>query len=311
MNFDVIGCSTTWSVRPTSCYILDGRIMFDCGEGTGKAVTALCGADKWKDIDHIFITHLHTDHIFCINQYLLQNINSADVVKGRDRLKIVGIKGLRDALYSIFKFATTKKIRLEDYVDIVEITDYSKPIIVKGKANGCCGYAGGASGKNINGFNLSGGRASGCDVACGGAGLSGNGGASAGSCGDYVIQPFPLNHGDVADCGFAITKDGYTLGYTGDSIYDEALIRMVERCDAVVCDVSGMENKPNHMGVEGYNALKSAFTNKQFFAVHCGDLVFANAKKLGLNTLDSGSRLVAQNGVLTKTTFNKLQELQF
>ncbi len=247
MKFDVIGCSTSWSSRPTSCYLLDEHIMFDCGEGSTKPLVKFYGSEMFMKVDYIFITHYHTDHIFAINQFLSQRI-IFHPNKEQKRLTIFGIKGLKDVLVKLFSFALKKEINMEDYVNIIEIEDFSKPIKV----------------------------------------------------GEYEIMPFPLHHGDFDNCGFAIKQNNFVLGYTGDTAFDNNLLKMAKYCNALVCDVSGYENKPNHMGVEGYNELRKMFPQKTFFAVHCSDPVYFGAEKLGLNKLDSGDCLKIKDNQIVK-----------
>lgn len=251
MKFDVIGCSTSWTSRPTSCYLLDEHIMFDCGEGSTKPLVKFYGSEMFMKVDYIFITHYHTDHIFAINQYLSQRIlyNSNENQK---LLTIIGIKGLKNVLTMLFAFAYKKEVVVDDYINVIEIEDFSKTIKVD----------------------------------------------------EYEIKPFPLRHGNFDNCGFAIKQNNFVLGYTGDTIFDDNLIKMAEYCNALICDVSGYKNMPNHMGVEGYNELKKMFPQKTFFAVHCSDPVYNDAKKLGLNKLDSGDCLKIKDNQIIKSLIN-------
>ena len=61
MKITVIGCSTTWTNRATSSYCINDNILVDAGEGTLK-VYEKAGVN-FNNIKHIFITHLHTDHV--------------------------------------------------------------------------------------------------------------------------------------------------------------------------------------------------------------------------------------------------------
>ncbi|MGN1227668.1 MAG: MBL fold metallo-hydrolase, partial [Christensenellales bacterium] len=128
MQMFVVGCSNSWTTRPTSCYLLDGHIMFDCGGGTSKNVIVQFGVDKLDEVDYIFITHFHADHIFAINEYLSEKIIFN--YDSNNRLTVVGLKGLKECLECLFKFSTKKPIKMEDYINIIEIDDFSKSLQV-------------------------------------------------------------------------------------------------------------------------------------------------------------------------------------
>ena len=98
------------------------------------------------------------------------------------------------------------------------------------------------------------------------------------------------------------------LGYTGDTAFDDNLLKMVKYCNALICDVSGYENRPNHMGVNGYNELKKMFPQKTFFAVHCSDPVYYDAEKLGLNKVDSGDCLKITDNQIIKSLIQSKNE---
>lgn len=252
MKLDIIGCSTSWSSRPTSCYLLNEHIMFDCGEGTTKPLVAFYGSKMFMKVDCIFITHYHSDHFFGVIQFLSQRINFCSNEEQK-QLTIYGIKGLKDALDKLFTFSNKEKVNIEDYINVIEIEDFSKPINVDG----------------------------------------------------YEIMPFPLHHGDFDNCGFAIKQNNFVLGYTGDTAFDDNLLKMVKYCNALVCEVCGKKNAVNHMGVEGYNELRKMFPQKTFFAVHCTDPVYNDAEKLNLNKLDSGDCLEVKDNKIVKSVIKQ------
>lgn len=232
MEIFVAGCSLSWSERATSCYVLDDHILFDCGEGTSKNVVKRYGEEILQKIDWIFITHLHADHIFAIDEYLTQSIMyKKDFTK---KLTFVGPEGLKDAIRVLFKFSAKGEYVFENYINIFEVNQNSDPFFVDG----------------------------------------------------YKISMFDLHHGEFDDIGYVIDDGKQKLGYTGDTEFDLNLIKMVEACDAMICDVSGYENTSRHMGVAGYNELKNRYPNKSFYAVHCNREVFLNAKKLNLNLVN-------------------------
>lgn len=131
MELFVAGCSLSWSDRFTSCYMLDKHILFDCGEGTSKNVVKHYGQSKLADIDWIFITHFHVDHIFSLCQYLSQTIIFKHRV-GKEKLTIVGPKGLLGVLKTLFAFSTKKPDKIDEFINVKEVDSKSAPIKVDG-----------------------------------------------------------------------------------------------------------------------------------------------------------------------------------
>ena len=121
MEVKVIGCSTTWTDKPVSCYCLDNRIIVDSGEGTLKYYKQ--NGVNFLDINNIFITHLHTDHFGGLGAYLGQVLVYEDDSK-KFRLSIYGPKGIKEQLNIFAKnFACpTVNKRVEDYINVVEIS---------------------------------------------------------------------------------------------------------------------------------------------------------------------------------------------
>jgi ribonuclease BN (tRNA processing enzyme) len=63
MRLRVLGCSGGIGGRHlrTTSFLVDGDILIDCGTGVGDLTLA-----ELSQIDHIFITHSHLDHVACI-----------------------------------------------------------------------------------------------------------------------------------------------------------------------------------------------------------------------------------------------------
>ncbi|MEJ7569523.1 MAG: MBL fold metallo-hydrolase [Gaiellaceae bacterium] len=64
MQLDVIGSSPAWPNPGGACsgYLLEGRVLLDCGPGVLAKLRDRPGADGWPDVEAIAITHLHLDH---------------------------------------------------------------------------------------------------------------------------------------------------------------------------------------------------------------------------------------------------------
>ena len=134
MEVKVIGCSTTWSDRPMSSYCIDGSILVDCGEGTPKSYKK--NGIYFLDIDHIFITHYHSDHVAGICMFLAQEIGYAKP-ETMKRLTVYGPKGLLNCLNALKDYVViggefARSVNLTDYINVVEIDNLDK-IINAGK----------------------------------------------------------------------------------------------------------------------------------------------------------------------------------
>ncbi len=132
MQIKVVGCSNSWSQRPVSCYCLDDTILIDCGAGARKYFkrTKVFA----KNIKNIFITHLHSDHFFD----LILFVNTEITYKPKDEAKSltiygpVGLYNILDYFVKTIKVAgpDSQNVKIEDYLNIVEISDFNKVIEV-------------------------------------------------------------------------------------------------------------------------------------------------------------------------------------
>lgn len=130
MEVKVIGCSTTWTDKPVSCYCINNKIIVDSGEGTLKYYKQ--NNVNFLDVNNIFITHLHTDHFAGLGAYISQVLVYEDESK-KYRLSIYGPKGIKKALNILaqnFACPTINK-KVEDYINVVEISSKEQIIEVE------------------------------------------------------------------------------------------------------------------------------------------------------------------------------------
>lgn len=130
MQIKVIGSSTAWSDRPCSSYCINNEILIDCGEGTTKLYNKL--RIVLNDIKYIFITHTHSDHTLGLVQYLCQYVfyNPPEKYK---TLIIFAPRGFTNYLHKLFKLVChPKTVDLTQFINIVEIADFSKKIEIDG-----------------------------------------------------------------------------------------------------------------------------------------------------------------------------------
>ena len=239
MQVKVVGCSTSWTDRPTSSFCIDNTILVDCGEGTTKYYKK--NNIVLTDIRHIFITHFHSDHFSGLSQVIAQELTYA-TEESKKRLTIYGPKGLLKYL-NILKnyFALTgslaKEYNLTDYINVVEITDYNLKIKVN----------------------------------------------------DLIVTPFKVNHIKGSQClAFVFEKDNIKLGFSGDTTFDKYLLKFVENTNNCFLECCSFTTSKSHLGLDKYNEIKNLFPNNNFYAIHCIDKIYKNAKKLNIQIAKDG-----------------------
>ncbi len=119
MELFVAGCSTSWTERYNSCYMIDGHILFDVGGGTPKNLVKHFGEEKIKQIDTIFISHFHGDHIFGLGYFISDRTRNP----GKKKLKVISKKGIKTAIKALMPFCSTKKLEVDEFLDVVELKD--------------------------------------------------------------------------------------------------------------------------------------------------------------------------------------------
>ena len=129
MKLFVAGCSTTWTERATSCYLVNEHILFDCGEGTVKNITKCLGEKIVKGIDTIFLTHFHADHLFGITPYVAQVLNN--YAKTPEKLTIIGPKGLKKIIkFLIPNHVYSGKVDWKSKIELKEIKTFNEKFVV-------------------------------------------------------------------------------------------------------------------------------------------------------------------------------------
>ena len=239
MIVKVIGCSTSWTDRPTSSYCIDNNILVDCGEGTTKYYKK--NNIVLTDIRHIFITHFHSDHFSALSQFIAQEINYA-TEETKKRLTIYGPKGLLKNLkvlkdYYAMTGSLGKKYNIQDYINVVEITDLNTKIKVN----------------------------------------------------DYIVTPYKVNHIEGSPClAYIFNNDNTRLGFSGDTTFDKYLIKFVENVDSAFLECCSFTTSKYHLGLDKYLEITKKYNDKKFYAIHCIDKIYKNAKKHNIEVAKDG-----------------------
>lgn len=99
MNFIFLGNGNITSNNFNACYLLNGKILIDAPAGVNKIINDT--PHNIRDVDYIFITHLHGDHYFDIPFILFDNFAS-----NRERpLVFIGPKKLKNKVKKLLKLA--------------------------------------------------------------------------------------------------------------------------------------------------------------------------------------------------------------
>lgn len=93
--------------------------------------------------------------------------------------------------------------------------------------------------------------------------------------GSYEILAKEVEHESMNAYGFVIRQDDRAIGYTGDTRLCRSVENIIELSDLVVLDVSFLNDKPAHMGLESASQIVARPSNidKTFLATHMTDAV--------------------------------------
>ena len=135
MKINVIGCSTTWTDRPSSSYCINDKILVDAGEGTMKHY-ANAGVD-FENIECIFITHFHSDHTLATINHIYNACwyQSKNIDK---KLTIYGPRGVKKYFFDLIQILMPeyKDMDMSGFLRIEEV-DYNNSISIYGLKVNC------------------------------------------------------------------------------------------------------------------------------------------------------------------------------
>lgn len=228
MKISVIGCSTTWSDRPTSSYCINDNILVDAGEGTLKNYKNT--KVEVENIKYIFLTHLHSDHTFAVINHIYNRIWSYQTRK--NELFIYGPKGTKQYLKNLIKLMLPeyKNMDMSGFLHITEIENFEQKVQIE----------------NMN------------------------------------VSFYKLKHGILQNIAY-IFDDGKTkVGFSGDCTYTKNLDKFIANSEILFLECCDLKTSKNHLGYDLFSLYQKKYTEKTFFAIHCSDDVYNNAKKLKL-----------------------------
>lgn len=103
---------------------------------------------------------------------------------------------------------------------------------------------------------------------------------------ETYITSYEVQHGNLIPAyGYIVEKDNWKIGFSGDSCYYEAIDTIVKQSDISILDMSWMESKKAHIGLEDIVKIKQIYPNKKIATTHMQDYTREQAKKQNIENL--------------------------
>ena len=104
--------------------------------------------------------------------------------------------------------------------------------------------------------------------------------------GEYKVTPYLVDHGKVKPAyGYIVKNNEKRIGFSGDSIYCEAIDEIVKNSDISILDMSSKKTVPWHMGIEDIIKICEEYTTKTIIATHMHAETRILAKDLKIKNL--------------------------
>lgn len=103
---------------------------------------------------------------------------------------------------------------------------------------------------------------------------------------ETYITSYEVQHGKLQPAyGYIAEKDNQKIGFSGDSCYCEAIDTIVKQSDFSILDMSWMESKKAHMGLEDILKITQTYPDKRIATTHMQDYTREQAKKQNIKNL--------------------------
>lgn len=125
MKVDVIGTGCSWFARNNTSFVIDDKILFDVPNGNYKQIIKRYNI---YDIDSIFVTHWHNDHIGDLKMISTIYIRNQDKIEKGKKLKIYSAPGLDEYLIEYNRLTFSRKDELDinilrNVIEFIDVTD--------------------------------------------------------------------------------------------------------------------------------------------------------------------------------------------
>ena len=102
---------------------------------------------------------------------------------------------------------------------------------------------------------------------------------------NYLIKSVLVDHGETKPCyGYIVSKDGKTIGISGDSTLCEGVEKLIQESDVSVLDCSFLSTGKSHMGLDTIVKLAQKY-HKNIIPTHMNTEVREEALSLDLEEL--------------------------
>ena len=122
MKVTVVGTGCTWYTRKNTSFILDDTMLFDVSSGNYKEI--IKSVDIF-DLNAIFISHLHSDHVGDLHIVTTRFIREAKKRSRTTKLKVYGVKGIAEFIinYKKVTHSLPDELEIESLLNIVEFIE--------------------------------------------------------------------------------------------------------------------------------------------------------------------------------------------
>ena len=123
MKVKLLGTGCTWYARENTCYLIDGNMLLDFSSGAYKTFIK---NNSPFDIDAIFITHQHLDHIGDLHILIAKTLWYPE--KRISKLKIYAPKGTAEKIIKLNQlfYASVEErssTLLHEFIDFIDLED--------------------------------------------------------------------------------------------------------------------------------------------------------------------------------------------
>lgn len=89
---------------------------------------------------------------------------------------------------------------------------------------------------------------------------------------NFKIEAYALHHGTcVPILGYVLTKENTTIAIAWDTTFCPNYEEMCQRAEYVLADVTAIQTKDSHMGLQDFLEKIKQYKNKKFYVVHRGE----------------------------------------
>ncbi len=109
---------------------------------------------------------------------------------------------------------------------------------------------------------------------------------------EYKIKRITVKHGTMKACGYILSNDNLTVGFTGDASLNANIEYMASICNYLICDCSLKIGNNKHMGIDNILYLSNKYPNCHIITSH----MFWETK-IDLNKIKNKKIIIPDDGL--------------